>query len=206
MRDKLVLTADCGCGYPNLRRTYRAERVRFSEHSYVNVMSELHTTRLVVIGNSGSGKSTFAKRIGAALNLPTHDLDVLHWHLDGRKREEGEAKALVAEVAAGTGWVIEGVWGWLVEIALARATVLVWLDLSWDECREGLLQRGPHHGMNPSDPDALLAWTNPHWDRLAGHAQLYSVFGGHKVRLRTRREVAAFSDKGISEGSGCKTG
>ena len=149
--------------------------------------------RLVVIGNSGSGKSTFAKRIGAALDLPTHDLDALYRRLDGREREEGEAKGLVAEVAAGAGWVIEGVWAQLVEVALARATVLVWLDLSWDECREGLLQRGPHYGMNPSDHDALLAWANAHWDRLPEQAQLYNAFGGRKVRLRTRRKVGAFS-------------
>ena len=157
-------------------------------------------TRLVVIGNSGSGKSIFAKRIGAALNLLTHDLDVMFW-LDGQKRAEGEAKALVSEVAAGTGWVIEGVYGWLVEIALVRATALVWLDLSWDECREGLLQRGPHYGMNPSDPDALQAWAGAHWDRLAGHAQLYNGFGGHKVHLRTRREVAAFSVHSLGPGA-----
>ena len=48
VRDELVLMGDCACGYQNLRRTYRAERVRFSEHSSVNVMSELHTTHLVL--------------------------------------------------------------------------------------------------------------------------------------------------------------
>ena len=149
--------------------------------------------RLVVIGNSGSGKTIFARRAGATLNLPTYDLDVLYRHLDGRKRKESEAKALVAEVAAGSGWVIEGVFGSLIEVALPRATVLAWLDLSWDECRAGLLQRGPHYGMDPSDSDALKAWAGAHTDRLPGHAQLYNGFGGHKVCLRTRREVAAFS-------------
>lgn len=157
--------------------------------------------RVIVIGNSGAGKSTFAKRIGTALNLLPHDLDVTFWHLDGRKRAEGEAKALVAEVAEGTGWVIEGVYGWLVEIALVRATALVWLDLSWAECRDGLLQRGPHYGMNPSDPDALEAWAGAHSDRLAGQAHLYNGFGGHKVHLRTRREMAAFSVDSL--GFGC---
>ncbi len=48
--------------------------------------------RLVVIGNSGSGKTVFARLAGAALNLPTHDLDVLYRHLDGRMREESEAR------------------------------------------------------------------------------------------------------------------
>ena len=71
--------------------------------------------------------------------------------------------------------------------------MLVWLDLSWDECREGLLRRGPHYGMNPSDRDALLAWANAHRARLPEQAQLYNAFAGRKVRLQTRREVGAFS-------------
>ena len=48
VRDELVLMGDCACGYQNLRRTYRAERIHFSEHSSVNVMSELHTKHLVL--------------------------------------------------------------------------------------------------------------------------------------------------------------
>ena len=154
--------------------------------------------RLVVIGNSGSGKSTLAERVGAALKLPTYDLDLLHWEADGRKRDEAEAKALVAGVAAGETWVVEGVYGWLAEMALARATMLVWLDLSWAECREGLLHRGLRRGMAPSDHDALVAWASAYWTRetpssFAGHDLLFRKFSGDKLRLRTRAEVSACS-------------
>ena len=154
-----------------------------------------------MIGNSGAGKSVLSRRIGAVLGLPIHDLDVLVRRLDGRKREEGEAKALVAEVAAGAGWVIEGVFPELIEIARARATAMVWLDLSWDECRAGLLQRGAHYGMDPDDHDALMAWANAHQDRLKAHARLYDGFGRHKVRLRTGRQVEAFAVEDLTGSS-----
>ena len=49
---------------------------------------------------------------------------------------------VVAEAAAGSGWIIEGVWAELLEVALVRATVLVWLDLSWDECLRGFFSAG----------------------------------------------------------------
>jgi hypothetical protein len=150
-------------------------------------------TRLVVIGASGSGKSTFAARIGAALHLPAHDLDVLSRRPDGRTRDLGEATARVAAAAAGACWVIEGVFAELAEVALARATTLVWLDLAWDECRAGLMQRGPHYGMDPNDPEARLAWAKADRDRRPVHARLYATFGGRKVRLRTRREVEDFA-------------
>jgi adenylate kinase family enzyme len=62
----------------------------------------------VVIGNSGSGKNTLAEDMGAALHLPVFDLDLVHWRPDGPKRDEAEAKAQLAEIAAGPAWVIEG--------------------------------------------------------------------------------------------------
>jgi adenylate kinase family enzyme len=154
--------------------------------------------RLMIIGNGGSGKSTLAERVGAALLLPNHDLDHLHWHTDGRKRGEAEAMALVADVAAGPAWIIEGVYGWLAEVALVRATALVWLDLPWAECQEGLLRRGLRRGMTPSDQDALLAWARAYWTRTSpssftGHERLYNAFGGYKWHLRSRAELLAFS-------------
>jgi adenylate kinase family enzyme len=154
--------------------------------------------RVTIIGNSGSGKSTLAERVGAALLLPSHDLDHLHWHADGRKRDEVEAKALVAEIATGPAWIIEGVYGWLAEVALRRATALVWLDLSWAECQDGLLRRGLRRGMTQSDQEALLVWASTYWTRnspssFRGHERLYDKFSGPKWHLQSRAELSAFS-------------
>ena len=152
-------------------------------------------TRWWVIGAGGSGKSTFARRVGAALGLPIHHLDDVYRRRDGKLLGEGEVKALTAGIAAGPGWVIEGVgnYGELAQLALSRATALVWLDLSWDACRDGLLQRGPHYGYDPEDPVHLAAWAEAHPRYGADHLRLYCAFGGLKARLTTRAETAAFS-------------
>lgn len=154
-------------------------------------------TRWVIIGNSGSGKSTLANLLGEGLNLPVFDLDLVHWHPDGCKRDETDAKARVAEIAAGDGWVIEGVYGWLADVALGLATMLVWLDLPWSACRDGLLARGLRRGMTLSDQDALLAWAQEYWTRTTpssfnGHERLYRAFVGNKALLRTHEEIADF--------------
>lgn len=154
--------------------------------------------RLLIIGNSGSGKSTLAKRIGAELLLPVHDLDHTHWHTNGRKREETQSKVLVSCIAAASTWVIEGVYGWLAEIALERATALVWLDLPWAECRDGLLRRGLRRGMTKGDQDALLSWASAYWTRMTpssfvGHEHLYVGFTGRKWRLQARSDLSAFA-------------
>lgn len=161
-------------------------------------MAHPSPARWVVIGNSGSGKSTLAERLGWSHRLPVHDLDLVHWHPDGRKVDEAEARARVAEISAGDAWIIEGVYGWLAEVALGRATVLVWLDIAWDECRAGLLARGLRRGMTLSDQDALLAWAGDYWVRTTsssatGHERLYRAFTGDKAVLRTRDDATAFS-------------
>ena len=163
-------------------------------------MASCRTTRWMIVGNSGSGKSTLAERVGAVLHLPVYDLDLVHWHADGCKRDETDAMGCVADLAEGEGWVIEGVYGWLAEVALPRADALVWLDMPWDDCRAGLLARGLRRDMKPSDQDALLAWAQDYWTRttptsFAGHERLYRLFEGRKKRLHTRDEIAAFVSK-----------
>jgi adenylate kinase family enzyme len=149
-----------------------------------------------VIGNSGSGKSTLAERLAALADVPAIDLDALHWEGDDYsvKREEGVARELVREAAAAPRWVIEGVYGWLAEVALPRATALVWLDLPWDVCREALLARGQRGGGTEADFAKLMAWAEAYWTRqspssFAGHLRLFEGFGGTKLRLRDRQEV-----------------
>lgn len=151
--------------------------------------------RIVIIGNSGSGKSSLAARAGSTLKLPVYDLDLLHWHEGGRKRDETEARRLAIQHASTSNWIIEGVYGWLAEAALPRAKTLVWLDLPWMECQDGLRRRGAQHGEAESDQAALLAWAGDYWTRttsssFAGHLQLYETFSGSKIRLQTRMEVA----------------
>lgn len=155
-------------------------------------------TRLVIIGASGSGKSRLAGMLGAAHGIAVHDLDTLHWLEDGRKRGEDAARALVAEAARGDCWIIEGVFGWLAEIALAQATGLVWLDPPWESCLDGLRRRGLKPGMSERDREELIVWAGAYWTRatsssLVGHTRLYEAFAGPKARLRTRGEADAFT-------------
>jgi hypothetical protein len=81
-----------------------------------------------------------AQRIGA----PAIDLDHIHWKVQaGVKREENLATDMVADVASKSRWIVEGVYGWLAAAALPFATSLIWLDMPWMVCSEGLSRRGP---------------------------------------------------------------
>jgi adenylate kinase family enzyme len=156
--------------------------------------------RIVIIGNSGSGKSTLAKLLAAraGVGMDCVDLDRVHWqHGVGSKRDEGDARAIVAACAAKPNWIVEGVFGWLAEVALPLATALIWLDMPWSVCSENLKRRGPWRGATPDEHADFLAWAENYWQRKtpsshSGHLALYEDFRGFKRRLRAQSEVAEF--------------
>lgn len=42
-------------------------------------ITQPHAQRIVVIGSTGSGKTTLANQLAHTLNLPHIELDALHW-------------------------------------------------------------------------------------------------------------------------------
>jgi adenylate kinase family enzyme len=152
-------------------------------------------TRIVIIGNSGSGKTTLARELGRRENIPVTDLDRVHWQSEVLvKRDERIATGMVAELAARPRWVIEGVYGWLAGVALPFATALVWLDMPWLVCRDGLNSRGPWQAATDEEHTAFLEWAEAYWQRagsssFAGHRALFENFVGVKVRFETRAHL-----------------
>jgi adenylate kinase family enzyme len=151
--------------------------------------------RVVIIGNSGSGKSTLALEIAQRAGAPAIDLDRIHWQdRVGVMREESLATAMVVEAASSPRWIIEGVYGWLAAAALPFATSLIWLDLPWTVCSEGLSRRGPWKTATADEHEAFLQWAEAYWQRttstsFAGHLALFEKFSGPKARLRSRPEI-----------------
>jgi adenylate kinase family enzyme len=158
---------------------------------------EAISNKLLIIGNSGSGKSTLSERIAAHTLQPIFDMDLIHWHEDGRKRDDHASRTMLAAVVGEPSWIVEGVYGWLAEIALPRATALIWTDLPWSECQTGLLHRGLRRGMTEVDQANLLAWAEAYRTRCtpssaAGHERLFDAFGGEKLRLTSRKASDVF--------------
>jgi hypothetical protein len=73
-------------------------------------MIECLKLRTLVIGNSGSGKSSLAEGLGALIHAPVFDLDLIHWKDDGfgAKQDEDMAWQKIADLAATQRWVTRG--------------------------------------------------------------------------------------------------
>jgi shikimate kinase len=88
--------------------------------------------RVSVAGISGSGKTTFARRLAERLDLPYVELDALHHGPNWTEATADELRARV-ETAIGDapdGWVIDGNYrNKLDDIVLAQADTFIWLEL-----------------------------------------------------------------------------
>ena len=60
--------------------------------------------RVIVVGSSGSGKTTFARNLGAVLGRPHVEGDALYWGANWTPRNDDELRRLVAEAASGDRW------------------------------------------------------------------------------------------------------
>lgn len=90
-------------------------------------------TRIHVIGNSCSGKSTLGERLAEALGVPIIELDALNWEpgwisLDSTDPQELERR--IRQATAGNGWVVAGSYrNYSQRLFWPRLHSVVWLDL-----------------------------------------------------------------------------
>ena len=93
--------------------------------------------RVLVFGNSGSGKTTYARALALRHSLAHLDLDSIVWE-PGQIAVLRPADAVIAALrdfrAKHTAWVIEGCYGELIEAAAADCTELVFLNPGLETC------------------------------------------------------------------------
>jgi len=86
--------------------------------------------RICVLGATGSGKTTLARRIAHRLEIPCIELDALHWGPDWTPFPLERVRAETARAVKGDAWVVDGGHGTVREIVWPRAELVVWLDYS----------------------------------------------------------------------------
>ena len=84
--------------------------------------------RVVVAGTTGSGKTTLARRIGAALELPVTEMDALHHGASWTPRPAFMAD--VERFSSADAWVCEWQYPDARGLLADRADTLVWLDVA----------------------------------------------------------------------------
>lgn len=148
--------------------------------------------KIILLGNSGSGKSTMARRLIGDANIPCISLDDIAWKEGPQRRPLADSIAdLYAFIAANPQWIIEGCYGDLVEAALPYCTELRFLNPGIDACIAHCKQR-------PWEPDKLasLEEQNTMLDYLLDWVSKYET-RDDEFGLKRHRHI-------FDESTGCK--
>ena len=166
-----------------------------------------------MVGNSGSGKSTVARALAAALGVPHVELDALFHQPGWQQLPLAEFVAVVDSRTSGDGWVADGNYSDTLDLVWSRADTVVWLDLPrrlvmrqvvgrtarrlarreelWNGNRERL-----RSALNPDPRESIIRWA---WTRHDVYAERFASrtadprwAGLAVVRLRSRAEVDGF--------------
>lgn len=154
--------------------------------------------KVLIFGNSGSGKSTMARQLADEHRLTHLDLDSIVWE-PGKVAVPRPADAIAASLAdflaAHPRWVIEGCYGELVEAASSHCSELVFLNPGLEACLEHNRRRAwePHKYASKEAQDAMLdtlqAWVAGYYTRqdqwsYHAHRRIYDSFDGAKREHR----------------------
>jgi adenylate kinase family enzyme len=84
--------------------------------------------RIVVIGSTGCGKSTFAKQLANQLGLPHIELDAFHWGSGWKSIARETFRENVSFALRGEFWVADGNFDYAQDIIWKNAQLIIWLD------------------------------------------------------------------------------
>lgn len=136
--------------------------------------------RIAVIGCGGGGKSSVARRLGAALGLPVIHLDDPFHHDAWRPLPQEAFAALRRGLVAAPGRVIDGNYASTLPLRLAAAdTVVVFLDLPAATCLWGIAQRRVRHGGAQRRRITTAFIRNMWWFRRTMHPRVLRLIAGH---------------------------
>lgn len=168
--------------------------------------------RVLVVGTSGSGKSTFAEKLAREAKITHLELDQMNWRPGWYDRSTEEPEAFLADVAEATAasdWVLAGNYAMTRPTVLPRLTHVVWLDLSLWQVMTQVIHRSFQRASSGADvfPGCREDWSrwleaeHPiRWALATHHARRprYVALsaqieerGGVVLRCRNRREAGA---------------
>lgn len=98
--------------------------------------------RIMVIGiSAGVGKSTFARKLGKALNINVYHLDALYWKPDWVEISLEEFSKAQQEIVNQRQWIIEGNYSNTFEIRAEHADTIIYLELPLYVCLYRVFKR-----------------------------------------------------------------
>ena len=107
--------------------------------------------RIAILGRSGSGKTSYAIKLGQRLDIPVHHLDKHFYVHSWIERDKHEFLKIQQQLVAQEKWIIDGNNLTTIEVRLARADALIIFDMPKLLCLWRVIKRAFQKNRNIDD-------------------------------------------------------
>ncbi|PKK97087.1 MAG: DNA topology modulation protein FlaR [Tenericutes bacterium HGW-Tenericutes-3] len=105
--------------------------------------------KILVVGHSSSGKSTFAKRLGEHYHLPVLHIDKVYFGPNWSRREQHEVEAEIVNFMNQDDWIIDGLYRKYATERFDLSDQLFIFDFNRFKCLYGaIIRRIKYHNKN----------------------------------------------------------
>ncbi|MCE3224353.1 MAG: putative kinase [Nitrospira sp.] len=175
-------------------------RARVARSRPVNAGASPQMQRKLITGNAGSGKTSLARALAVALNLPYVGLDRVVWKPGWISTPKTERKEQESAIARNLVWVVDGV----SDMLLQEADTVIFLDVPRLRCfwrvflrnlpylfhsRPGLQERCPEITIIPTL--VKIIWRFPKLVR-PGILEVSRSKSKHFFHIRTNAQLETF--------------
>ncbi len=151
--------------------------------------------KIAIIGSPGSGKSTFAAKLGAKYRIPVHHLDRHMFEVDGKKKDKQEFIEIQQAMLNEEAWVVEGcsfsTWG----MRFAKADLILYFDFSrllciWRLYKRQFSYREDFGGLRAVSWEILRYTWRFHKEKKARLQELQRQYPETELRIFSTQEEA----------------
>jgi adenylate kinase family enzyme len=160
--------------------------------------------KVMIIGSAGAGKSTLARILGARTGLPVVHLDKEFWNPGWVQTPRAEWIEKQERLLAGDRWIVDGNYGGTMDVRIALADTIVFMDFGRTVCLYNVMKRWLTHigktrvDMAEGCPEKIDAefirwvWDFPKRSRPEILRKIEANQDKKTVTLKTRGEVKRF--------------
>lgn len=105
-------------------------------------MKTLTAKRIIIVGTTGCGKTTLAKKLSKQLQIPHFELDALHWGPNWQRVPDEIFRKHVKDIVQKDNWIIDGGYTRIAkDLIWGKVQLAIWLDFPFPVIFYRLMKR-----------------------------------------------------------------